>query len=271
VICRLRGAEDPGNLLTRIPCMTMYSIALAGSSAAHTSGRFVLLFAGVSLGCSADGIMRPPVPSEEIHPTLIALSFRQTEPEPGWALRLDGRLATGTVMAEDQFVRVTVRTDDGAEVNAELSLRRMCKLPNGVEFACSEILVGVRADRSPDEILPLLDTLDGAYVNHTHFDSFTNTLVKLFSGDELEAMSRLAQHDAVLVTDVNGFVTAHTPPPALEELELPVFAFIRTTRRSEEPTPTLNRAGLEVERGTQVLARYRQPDGTTIEASITIP
>lgn len=245
-------------------------MAFARIAAAPRTRGLPALLAAVSLACSADGIMRPPEPSEEIHPTLIGLAFRQTEPQPGWALRLDGRLATGTFMAEDQFVPVTVMTDDGEEVAAELSLRRRCKLPDGVEYACSEILVGIRADHSPDEIVPLLDTLDGAYVNHTRFDSFTNPLVRLFSGEELTAISRLTEHEAVLFAEVNGFFSIDVPPPPPEQLELPVFAFIRTRQPNSGSISERDAGALEVGRDTWVIARYVQPDGSVLEASITI-
>ena len=245
-------------------------MAVAGIAAARKPAPFLPLFAAVSLACSADGIMRPPTPTEEIHPTLIGLAFRQTEPEPGWALRLNGRLASGTPMAEDQFVRVTVMTDDGAEVEVELSLRRICKLPDDMEYACNEILVGVEAGRSPNVILPIVNELDGAYVNLTTFDTFTNVLVKLFSGDERAAISRLTKHEGVLFAEVNGFFSIDVPPPPSDELELPLFAFVRTRELNGGSTADVPGGILDVAPGTEVVARYVQPDGSTLQASITI-
>lgn len=223
------------------------------------------VIAVLAVGCG--GATEPEVASGPITPTLTEFHFREADPRPGWALELMGRVAPGTRMTEEQYVPVTVRTSAGAEISERLAVGRICQLDDGKEYRCGEMLLVLRGDRSPDELMPLLNQLEAAYVQLSVFSTFTVAFVKLFSGDIREALKRLSAHPAVSNADVAGFFTIPEPLPFdPDSVPFPVFAYVRTVADGA----VRSTASLAVSSGTVVTAEYTQPDGSVLRASITI-
>ena len=207
----------------------------------------------VALACA--GITEPePV---RISPTIVALGFEQFAPQPGFALELDARVERGTIIAEHEFLPVTFTASSGGEVTGRMFVPRICELDGGTRHKCNRILLLFAAGHA-------------AYRQFSQVAALLYASVQLFSGDIEVAIARLTDHPAVGFAKVKGVATATQPrvgPPIDPlEVEFPVTGFVRTVPRGSPVPP----GALAVESGTQVTARYVQPDGTTMEAVIEI-
>ena len=220
----------------------------------------------VALACA--GITEPePV---QISPTIVTLGFEQFAPQPGFALELDARVERGTIVAEHEFLPVTFTASSGGEVTGQMFVPRICELDGGTRYHCNRMLLLFVAGHGREELQPLLDQLDAAYRQFSQVAALLYASVQLFSGDIEVAIARLTDHPAVGFAQVKGMPTATQPRvgPSIDplEIEFPVTGFVRTVPLGNPVPP----GALAVESGTQVTARYVQPDGTTIEAVIEI-
>lgn len=199
----------------------------------------------------------------QVNPRLTDLKFTVTNPTAQQALEVVGTVAWGEELRPTDFAIVTLRTSSGEREEARLTTGG-CRSPTGARIACDLLLLSLHEGRSPSELDTLLKEIDaqwlrfwraGAVVNGTP-RFFIQGSIQVFSGDLEQALNRVAQHPAVRIVEYDFIF----------ELGLQVQQRIRAAVRTNRGSSASRAPTLLTFPGDSVIAEYRQPDGSLLQA-----
>ena len=220
------------------------------------SGLVSIMAGVIAVACSGDVTM------SQVERLVVRLEFSRIpyNTTNGRVLHVIGTLANGERIADGDFLVITVMTDDGATIEAPLSL---CLVADGAQqIACNEINVTLHPGRTADDLQPLLDDLDAGFVpTDVVLGGGIFGTVHLFSGDVHDALARARDFPSVRLVGYQGILV-------LGILGTPVNqprALVPTTL-GFDPCERC----LAVRSGNEITATYTNPDGSVITASTFI-
>ncbi len=214
-------------------------------------------------GCDGD-VTGPP---EAVRPELEALAL-ETAPT-------GEMISVRAVPADPEFelepgqqVPVIVTTSSGD--SEELALvRRVCEDEDGAEFVCDELLVGMEAGHTADDVAHLFDEIDAVLLDVLFEDGTPEggqvAHLKIFSGDVDEAVDTAADWPDVRYAERNGIVRIQ-----LEEDGDSVRVPLQRDLRAETAEPEADDGVLQLQPSDTVATEYLQPDGSAIEAEVVV-
>ena len=197
---------------------------------------------------------------ERTTPTLDELSFTAPEVQTGLAIELVVVLARAESLSEHQFIPVMISSGGHSQ---EVHLRtQQCTSPQGTPIVCNQIVVTIHSDRSIGDLDGTLAEIDGQFVHvRPDFSLLPGGTILFFSGDLFRALDRVAADPAVRLVDLN-----HIEYPGGFNPASAATAGIRTATSASPRHDDL----LHITSGSQVVATYTQPDGSTLQAAVHV-
>ena len=217
-------------------------------------------------GCGESIPTDPFIGFEQITPQITELRLGVGQPNTFLAPQLFATFAPGHLIRGFEFVSVQVRSSNGTERDVKL-ITPFCR---DVEFrliACDQVLVTLGDGRTVEDLGPLLRDVDGQFIGFQRIglQPIHGGTIQLFSGSLQENFTAIVAHDAVESADLNTIAFPGGEPSD----SVPATSGAQWAIPTSD-IPSRNRIGFPVSVGDSLIATYRQPDGSTLTAVLTI-
>jgi hypothetical protein len=188
--------------------------------------------------------------------TPLQLDSLRLELSPtGEVLVARGFLRGGAPVSPEVSFSINVSTD-GGDVEDPRARWTVCHTPDDLEYACHQFIFQMEDGHVPAEIAPKLDSLGMRLFSV--YTVIPGGAVQVLSGTDEGAFHALQALPHVNLVEYNRIVSVADLPKHELTAALPV----------DQSAVAAGNAALELEAGQTVTARYQQPDGSVLTATL---